>query len=555
MLSKERIVKLVKNVWGNRVFLILLIFNIFSNGVAVVSYPDALSILYILGISALSATIESIICHLFRNMTLRKCVLCLFLTIHMFLAIVDIFMAANFGMLFTGDSIGILAETTPDESQAFLSTYLNVWSILFIVAATCAFIWLAVWLSRKMERKLPVAVASLILSLVGVFVYGQMGYNHVFEGEGGNSVSQLHSITRLGFSVISFRSTYANIKVMRAANDDVTATLRQDDAPSVIVVIGESFSVYHTPLYGYPKQTTPRLSARVNDGSMVLFDDVVSAVDHTGSVLSTVFKLDGANEPGGQNVLFPTCFHKAGYKTALVDNQYFVRDGFSWLTDRTLSEQMYDYRNPEKVGHDINLLSLIPDFDDPQLIIVHLFGQHFTFSDRYPAEFGHFTAADYSSNLTEEEREIVAHYDNATLYNDFVVDSIIRKYEDRNCIVVYFSDHGEEIYEIDDFMGHGNAAKRPTIRYQIRVPFMIWTSDKFSAQYPDVVKRIEESKHTPLITSCLPHFLFEVAGIDTKYFNPELSFINDKFQSKARIVLGSIDYDKYKEAVPVTPRY
>ena len=151
---------------------------------------------------------------------------------------------------------------------------------------------------------------------------------------------------------------------------------------------------------------------------------------------------------------------------------------------------------------------------------------------------------------------MVAHYDNSTLYNDFVVDSIIRKYEDKNCIVVYFSDHGEEIYEIDDFMGHGNAAQRPTILYQVQVPFMIWTSDKFRANYPDVVKRIEDSKHKPLNTKILPHFLFEVARIDTKYFCPELSFINDKFDaSTPRIILGSINYDEVKNQQKVTPRY
>ncbi len=553
---KQRFVDFVKRVWGNRIFLILLIFNIISNGTAVVSYPDAVSILYILGISALSATVESFICHLFSGRLLRRCVLYLFLALHLFMIIIDFFLIANFKMIFTADSIGIISETTAEESQAFLSTYLGFGNVLLIVAAVCIGVWAVMWLARKLAKKLPVALASLLLTLVGVFAYAQMAYNHATAGEGGNSLSQLHSFTRLGYSFLSFRGTYANIQVLRDVNRQVEASQSLEEPPTVVFVIGESFSLYHSSLYGYSKPTNPRLAQRVADGSLILFDNAVSSSDHTGNVMKSVLSVAGSDEPHSSQVQFPTCFRKAGYKTALVDNQYFVRDGFSWLTDGTLSGIMFDYRNKKKAGLDMTLLDSIPAFPDPQLIMIHLFGQHFTYSDRYTPEFKHFTEADYSNNLSQSEREVVAHYDNATLYNDYVVDSIISKFKDKNCIIVYMSDHGEEIYEIDDFMGHGNAKKRPTIQYQLRVPFMIWTSEKFREQYPDVTRRIADSSHKPIITDDLPHFLFEVAGIDTKYYCPELSFINDQYQpSKPRIVLGNTDYDKYKPDPSFKPRY
>ena len=556
---KNRCTQFISRLWGNRVFLILLILNIVSNvaAAAVEPYDNVLTVCYILGISALSATVESIIVRLFRGTVLRRCVLSLLAALHVFMAIVDYFLIANFKMIFTADSIGILAETTPEESQAFLGTYLNLWSILLIIVTVVGVMGCAAWLARTLARKLPVALASMALALLGVFVYGQMIYNHMHEGEGGNSVSQLHAFTRLGYSAVSFRGAYENIKVMRSVNRDVTATLtRGDDAPSIILVIGESFSLYHSSLYGYSKPTNPRLSARVGDGSMVLFDNVVSPSDHTGMVIKLMFQLNRGKDQGPTDVLFPVCFRKAGYRTVLVDNQYFVRDGFSWFTDRDLSEQMFDYRNPDKVGHDINLIKEIPELADPQLVIVHLFGQHFTYSGRYPSDFARFKATDYPDNLSQVEREIVAHYDNATLYNDYVVDSIISRYEDKNCIVVYFSDHGEEIYEIDDFMGHGNAAKRPAIDYQIRVPLMVWTSPSFRDKYPGVAQRIADARHTPVITDDLPHFLFDVAGVSTGSYRPDRSFINDRYDvSKPRIVLGNTDYDKYKPDASFKPRY
>lgn len=555
---KNRCAQLVSRVWGNWIFLILLMLNLVSNGaaLAVEPYDNVLSFCHIVGISALSATVESIIVRLFRGTVLRRCVLSLLAALHVFMAIVDYFLIANFRMIFTADSIGILAETTPEESQAFLGTYLNIGSVLLIIVAVVAVVGGAMWLARRLARWLPIAVASLLLSLFGLFIYGQMIYNHMHEGEGGNSVSQLHAFTRLGYSAVSFKGAYENIKVMRNVNRDVTASLRRDDAPSIILVIGESFSLYHSSLYGYSKPTNPRLAARVSDSTMVVFDDVVSPADHTGTVLRSLFMLAPDGQSSVENVLFPVCFRRAGYKTVLVDNQYFVRDGFSWFTDRDLSEQMFDYRNPDKVGHDINLIKEIPELADPQLVIVHLFGQHFTYSGRYPSDFARFKATDYPDNLSQEEREIVAHYDNATLYNDYVVDSIISKYQDKNCIVVYFSDHGEEIYEIDDFMGHGNAAKRPTIEYQVRVPMMVWTSAKFRDKYPGVAQRIADARHTPVITDDLPHFLFDVAGVSTGSYRPEWSFINDRYDvSKPRIVLGNTDYDKYKPDASFKPRY
>lgn len=549
--------KLVSKIWGNHIFFVLLLFNLLSNATAIQSYWDAWSIFMILCLSALSASIESFICQLFKNKTLRNCVFYALIAAHLFTAVIDYFLIANFKLIFTGDTIGILAETTPNESKAFLSTYLTIGNLLVIVATICCVIWFAIWLSRKLAKFKTAILVSIILSIIGASVYVFNAYAHVVKGEGGMSVSQLHSFTRFAYSFVSFKATYQNIKYLREVNRNVNATLRQTDAPSVIVVIGESFSLYHSSLYGYSKPTNPKLSQRVQDGSLVVFDDVVSASDHTGIVMTTVFTVKGSNEPGGKDVMFPTCFRKAGYKTAMLDNQYFVNKGFSWLTDGKLSDIMFDFRNQNEVDYDAKLIKEIPQFADPQMIIVHFFGQHYIYANRYPSNFKYFTADDYSKDLSEEEREMVAHYDNSILYNDYVVDTIIKKFEDKNCLIIYFSDHGEEIYEIDDFMGHGNAAQRPTIKYQIRVPMMIWTSEKFDSQYPDVVKRIHESNHKPIITENIAHFLFDIAGIETKCYRPEMSFISENYPaSPSRLVLGStIDYDKYKEDPTFKPRY
>ena len=70
------------------------------------------------------------------------------------------------------------------------------------------------------------------------------------------------------------------------------------------------------------------------------------------------------------------------------------------------------------------------------------------YGERCPKEFVKFDRRDVKSHLSlsDEQRSVVADYLNATFYNDFIVDSIIRMFSDRNAIVIYFSDHGEEVY-------------------------------------------------------------------------------------------------------------
>ena len=57
------------------------------------------------------------------------------------------------------------------------------------------------------------------------------------------------------------------------------------------------------------------------------------------------------------------------------------------------------------------------------------------------------------ASLSDAEQQSVADYLNATRYNDLVVDHIIRLFEKRNAIVLYFADHGEEVYNYRHQLG------------------------------------------------------------------------------------------------------
>ena len=65
-------------------------------------------------------------------------------------------------------------------------------------------------------------------------------------------------------------------------------------------------------------------------------------------------------------------------------------------------------------------------------------GTHIDYSMRYPKEFKKFSPEDEQGlNTINLSQKIRAEYDNAVLYNDFVVNEIIKRFETRNAIIIY----------------------------------------------------------------------------------------------------------------------
>lgn len=138
----------------------------------------------------------------------------------------------------------------------------------------------------------------------------------------------------------------------------------------------------------------------------------------------------------------------------------------------------------------------------------------------------------------------MANYDNATLYNDHVVNAILEMFKDDYCYAFYFSDHGEEVYELRNFMGHGSAEHSPNPNYQLRVPLMVWLSPSFKAANPNLTTKLSKAKHYPICTDDIGHTIIDMSGITCKDFVPTRSFINDRFnQKRHRMVMNSVDYD------------
>ena len=279
---------------------------------------------------------------------------------------------------------------------------------------------------------------------------------------------------------------------------------------------------------------------------MVVFDNVVTLHDHTNKSLKAILSLDSLGVGYTSMALFPAIFHASRYHTELFDNQYLADGGVGILRDLKLSNIMFDKRNDQLYQYDGHMIDDIVKDDSASLYVVHLQGQHYEYKDRYPRNYAKYRETDYDNKYNKGQREVMAHYDNATIYNDYVVNKLIDKFENSYCCVFYLSDHGDEVYELRDFMGHGGAAYSPNLNYQLRIPLLVWFSPSFRADNPHLLELARKRAHDPICSDDIGHVLLDLAKIRTKDFVPARSFFNDRFERvRHRIVLNSIDYDDY----------
>ena len=65
-------------------------------------------------------------------------------------------------------------------------------------------------------------------------------------------------------------------------------------------------------------------------------------------------------------------------------------------------------------------------------------------------------------------------YDNATYYNDAVIHMIMQIFREKQTVLIYLSDHGEEVYDYRPRSGRDDfqlgADIRQSLRYQYSIP-------------------------------------------------------------------------------------
>ncbi|WQY43840.1 sulfatase-like hydrolase/transferase [Helicobacter pylori] len=163
-----------------------------------------------------------------------------------------------------------------------------------------------------------------------------------------------------------------------------------------------------------------------------------------------------------------------------------------------------------------------------------MIGNHFEYKNRFPKEFSHFNLNNtsyFSKNKplrvkNNADKQVVTDYINSVYYNDYVLHSLIELFKDKDSLVIYLSDHGDDMFESSDFNTHecSNAS--------VEIPFLIYMSDTFKQKHPQMVKSFEEALYKPFMSDDLLHTLLPLAGIITKDYEKTRDLFNENHNDK-----------------------
>lgn len=319
----------------------------------------------------------------------------------------------------------------------------------------------------------------------------------------------------------------------------------KDEREIYVLVVGETSRAGSWQLAGYKRQTNPKLWKRQDH--IVMYDRAMSESNTTHkSVPLLLSPLKSAAFDSIYSVKgIISAFREAGFATAYISNQqrsgglidFFGEEADTCLFIKDYPERFSQYANDLVMNTPID--SAIAGAARKQLIVVHCYGSHFDYTDRYDESHRKFLP-DHAEGIGASYRQsLVNAYDNTILMTDDFLDRVIRSLEKSGArsALLYAADHGEDIFD-DDRNLFLHASPRPSF-YQLHVPFFAWVSDEYEAAHPDVTRVMRRNRHKDISTSASYfHTALDIAGISTPEYDGTLSVASPGFKERPRTYLN-----------------
>ena len=348
------------------------------------------------------------------------------------------------------------------------------------------------------------------------------------------------------------------------------------EAPEVyVMVVGETARAHNFSIYGYPRNTNPLLS---KTPGITVFPDATTQSNTTHKSVPMLLSAASAED-------FPRLFHEkgilaafreAGFHTVFISNQLPNHSFIDFLGEQ--ADEHYFLKKEESAQgshYDEDLLQkldkILPEADASSsvhyryrklFVVLHTYGSHFNYQERYPRSFAYFKPDGRSEAMPENRRDLLNAYDNTIRYTDYILHGIVERLQKWELVqtkarnkpdgiycqptsaMLYTSDHGENIFD-DNRKLFLHAAPKAS-DYELHVPFIIWTSQGFDKKYPKVVKALAYN-HTKQVQTSLSvfHTLLGIGGIQTRYRQDEHSVASELYHPGRLLYL-----DDHNEAIP-----
>lgn len=385
---------------------------------------------------------------------------------------------------------------------------------------------------------------STTITLIGIVI---IGLNYIFTPryQVRNNIYPVNVCYNLGLAINREHKTHEYHNKIDNFTFNAKTTHNPEEKELYVLIVGETSRASNFGIYGYKRNTTPQLCQRKDN--LIIYHDVLTQSNTTHKSVPMI--LSAANAENYDCIYnqksIISAFKEAGYETSFFSNQKrngsFI-DFFGEEADYTifLKDNLDDTVNI----YDAELLPILKDVvtkshNTKQFIVLHTYGSHFDYKERYPSEYSVFTP-DYTTSASAKTRDILINsYDNTILYIDNFINEVINIIEadNRSSAVMFLSDHGEDIFD-DNRNKFLHASPKPTI-HQLNVPFFIWISEQYSNLHKDKETNLKANTNKKVSTNLSAfHTMLSMAGIHTKVLDKQLSLADSTYNISERYYLN-----------------
>ena len=441
-----------------------------------------------------------------------------------------------------------VVTTNVSEATELLANLVEAMAVVIILYVP-ALIWGVIAICRKyfckspFQKKMSIAGGISAISGGGLALLSLIyvpDYSFIHETFPINAISNLAEACHR-YDETSRHDELADNFTYRAKS-----THPENLREAYLFVIGETARGDNWQLGGYERPTNPLLA---KEDGVVFFPKSVSESNTTHKSVPMLMSFASAENFDSiahyKSVI--TAFREAGFSTAFISNQVPNRS-FTEHFGNEADTVMYVYKMADGThSYDDAVIApvrkLLADTTrHKQLIVVHTYGSHFKYYERYPASFSAFKPDKAIDANVDNRQELINAYDNSIRYTDFVLHSLIQELRqvDGPTALVYASDHGEDIFD-DSRERFLHASPVPTY-WQIHQASLVWLSPRLVSNNPDMMTALK-SNSTRRISPQKSLFptVMQLAGITSPTVVDSLSLVSKNYNPAPVVYLNDLN--------------
>lgn len=376
---------------------------------------------------------------------------------------------SNFNTKFTyGFALSVI-NTTANEAFQMLGVYWrNCVAFVGLLGLFIITINYGENVIPRKYKKFPAVILTLLLT--GYTVQGVLHQLRVSNVE--SLAQRVINSTPLSTATV-FMQAISDMSITSDINKhtpDYKITVSDTGIDNYVLIIGESERTANMGIYGYARDTTPKLEAESKN--LLLFQHAISPAPVT--IMAVPFALteasvqDAAPEKYGDNII--SIANKAGYGTYWYSHQGKGGAHNNVITGIAMNAQ--DHQWIEQGFDDALLPAFESALEKPgkKLIVLHLFGSHEPACIRFPSEAAVFkNGNDYDDC-----------YDNSVRFTDSIMGKVFSRLSQSRSSVFYFSDHAL-IRDPSRAVVYSHAGANPP-KEALSIPAFIWYSPEVDAK-------------------------------------------------------------------------